>query len=37
VPLHWVALRSALEEWLELALSMLVVLAPWQRRATIDA
>jgi hypothetical protein len=37
VPLNWVALRSALEEWLELALSMLVVLALWQRRATIAA
>lgn len=34
VPLQWVALRSALEEWLELALSMLVVLALLQQRAS---
>jgi hypothetical protein len=32
VPLRWVALRSALEEWLELALSMLVLLGLVQHR-----
>jgi hypothetical protein len=33
VPLRWVALRSALEEWLELALSMLLLLGLMQHRA----
>lgn len=32
VPLHWKALRSAFEEWFELALSMLVTLVLLQRR-----
>lgn len=33
VPLRWVALRSALEEWLELALSVLLLLGLVQHRA----
>jgi hypothetical protein len=33
VPLHWKALRTALEEWLELALSMLLLLGLVQHRA----
>jgi hypothetical protein len=42
VPLHWKALRTALEEWLELALSLLLLLGLVQHRAagraaTIDA
>jgi hypothetical protein len=32
VSLSWKALRTAFEEWLELALSLLVALALWQRR-----
>jgi hypothetical protein len=35
VPLTWVALRSALEEWLELALSVLVLLGLFQHRAAV--
>ena len=38
VPLHWKALRTAFEEWLELALSVLLLLGLFQHRAaTIDA
>jgi hypothetical protein len=38
VPLRWVALRSALEEWMELGLSILLPLGLLQRRAaTIQA
>jgi hypothetical protein len=33
VPLHWKALRTALEEWLELGLSMLLLLGLLQHRA----
>lgn len=33
VPLVWKALRTAFEEWFELGLSMLVMLALWQHRA----
>jgi hypothetical protein len=33
VPLHWKALRTAFEEWFELALSMLVLLGLCQHRA----
>lgn len=33
VPLHWKALRTAFEEWLELALSMLLLLGLVQHRA----
>lgn len=33
VPLHWKALRTALEEWLELALSILLLLGLVQHRA----
>lgn len=37
VPLHWKALRTALEEWLELGLSMLLLLGLWQHRAAARA
>jgi amino acid transporter len=37
VPLHWKALRTALEEWLELGLSMLLLLGLLQHRAAVRA
>ncbi len=37
VPLHWKALRTAFEEWFELALSMLVLLGLAQHRAAARA
>jgi hypothetical protein len=37
VPLHWKALRTALEEWLELGLSMLLLLGLLQHRAAARA
>jgi uncharacterized membrane protein len=37
VPLHWQALRTALEEWLELGLSMLLLLGLLQHRAAARA
>ena len=37
VPLYWKALRSAFEEWFELALSMLLLLGLFQHRAAGSA
>ncbi len=37
VPLHWKALRTALEEWLELGLSLLLLLGLLQHRAAARA
>lgn len=37
VPLHWKALRTAFEEWLELGLSMLLLLGLLQHRAAARA